>query len=292
MNLVLVACALHESGAFSGRPQVSPPSRQSTSSHGGVIVDDVSRRSETVTLRAATVGSSNPRSSKKDTPKSHPRTPTLNEQAELEIIRKELIQKYISLGHSEEYATNEVNYFLEDSERSAQYVEMRRLAMARGNDLGIEMFVQFAAAFLVGWGFSWMMDAFHSHMVRSKSFWLAFFFDFLAYWLPSLDSLFRLRILTAAFPGCHEDFPVSMSGWHVLEPIQFVAILVNDTCREFMSSAQDGNSITRKDTNTKSVVPMLQCFDGISEIKCIFQTSMRDIISVLQWILLMQKHES
>jgi len=181
MNLVLAACALHEAGAFSGRPQMPPPSRQSSSSsHGGVIVDDTSRRSEAVTLRAATVGSSNPRSSKSDTPKPHPRTPTLNEQAELEIIRKELIQKYISLGHSEEYATKEVNYFLEDSERSAQYVDMRRLAMARGNDLGIEMFVQFAAAFLVGWGFSWMMDAFHAHMVSFLSFWLGFVFNIFA----------------------------------------------------------------------------------------------------------------
>ena len=54
-----------------------------------------------------------------------------------------------------------MEYFLEDSERSAQYVEMRRVAMARGNDLGIESFVQFGAAFLVGWAASWMMDALH-----------------------------------------------------------------------------------------------------------------------------------
>lgn len=55
------------------------------------------------------------------------------------------------MGHSLEDATGEVEYFLADEERSREYVEMRRIAMARGNDLGIEMIVQFGGAFLVGW---------------------------------------------------------------------------------------------------------------------------------------------
>ena len=83
----------------------------------------------------------------------------------MDTIRKELIQKYITLGHSEEYATREVNYFLEDAERSKQYVEMRRIAMARGNDLGIENIVQFAAAFLVGMVGSWALDSWHTLQV-------------------------------------------------------------------------------------------------------------------------------
>lgn len=83
----------------------------------------------------------------------------------MDTIRKELIQKYITLGHSEEYATREVNYFLEDAERSKQYVEMRRIAMARGNDLGIENIVQFAAAFLVGMVGSWALDSWHTFQV-------------------------------------------------------------------------------------------------------------------------------
>jgi len=86
---------------------------------------------------------------------------TAHEQREMETIRRELIEKYIKLGHSEEYADREVDYFLEDSDRSAQYVEMRRIAMARGNDLGIENFVQFAAAFLVGMLLSWALNSFH-----------------------------------------------------------------------------------------------------------------------------------
>lgn len=90
----------------------------------------------------------------------------MKEQAELETIRSELIQKYIKLGHSEDYATKEVNYFLEDPERSAQYVEMRRIAMARGNDLGIETWVQFSGAFLFGWLISWILNYLPTLQVR------------------------------------------------------------------------------------------------------------------------------
>jgi hypothetical protein len=77
----------------------------------------------------------------------------------METIRGELVQKYIALGHSEEYAVREVSYFLEDAERSKQYVEMRRIAMARGNDLGIEDYVPFIAAFLVGMLGSWVLNS-------------------------------------------------------------------------------------------------------------------------------------
>mmetsp|Transcript_17678 Transcript_17678/g.27714 ORF Transcript_17678/g.27714 Transcript_17678/m.27714 type:complete len:159 (+) Transcript_17678:148-624(+) len=106
-------------------------------------------------LASATVGSSNSLGSRPTKPIGNK---SMKEQAELETIRSELIQKYIKLGHSEDYATKEVNYFLEDSERSAQYVEMRRIAMARGNDLGIETWVQFSGAFLFGWLISWIFN--------------------------------------------------------------------------------------------------------------------------------------
>ena len=83
----------------------------------------------------------------------------------METIHRELVEKYIKLGHTEEYAAREVNYFLEDSERSAQFVEMRRVAMKRGNDLGIENFVQFFAAFMVGMMGSWLLNSFHAMQV-------------------------------------------------------------------------------------------------------------------------------
>lgn len=85
----------------------------------------------------------------------------------METIRKELIEKYIALGHDDAYAAREVSYFLEDSERSAQYVEMRRVAMARGNDLGIENLVQFAAAFMVGMVGSWVLNYWHALQAAS-----------------------------------------------------------------------------------------------------------------------------
>lgn len=144
INLVLAACALHEGASFSALRPSRPPSL-------------AGRRTM---LRAVTVGSSGPRA---DAPAPKPRRvpPNLNERREMETIRLELVDKYIRLGHSEEYAVREVNYFLEDAERSAQYVEMRRIAMARGNDLGIENFVQFVAAFLVGMFGSWALNSWH-----------------------------------------------------------------------------------------------------------------------------------
>ena len=66
-----------------------------------------------------------------------------------------------------QYATREVGYFLEDSERSKQYVEMRRVAMARANDdLGIENLLQFVAAFVVGMMGSWALNALHTIQVN------------------------------------------------------------------------------------------------------------------------------
>ena len=114
-------------------------------------------------LASATMGSSDLLGSR---PTKLPRNQDTKERVKLDTIRNELIQKYINLGHSEDYATNEVNYFLEDPERSAQYVEMRRIAMARGNDLGIEMWVQFGGAFLFGWLISWAVNYFPTLQVR------------------------------------------------------------------------------------------------------------------------------
>ncbi|KAL7453084.1 hypothetical protein ACHAWC_006229 [Mediolabrus comicus] len=145
LNLVAAACAFHDVGvgAFSSASITTLKSR----------AHPVYSRTS---LAAATIGSSG--DSLGAMPTKSPRSQSMKEQAELDVIREELVQKYISLGHSEDYATNEVNYFLEDSERSAQYVEMRRIAMARGNDLGIETWVQFGAAFLVGWLVSWIAN--------------------------------------------------------------------------------------------------------------------------------------
>eukprot|EP00584_Thalassiosira_punctigera_P021270 CAMPEP_0172552736 /NCGR_PEP_ID=MMETSP1067-20121228/47163_1 /TAXON_ID=265564 ORGANISM="Thalassiosira punctigera, Strain Tpunct2005C2" /NCGR_SAMPLE_ID=MMETSP1067 /ASSEMBLY_ACC=CAM_ASM_000444 /LENGTH=164 /DNA_ID=CAMNT_0013340787 /DNA_START=44 /DNA_END=538 /DNA_ORIENTATION=- len=132
-NLVVATCALHEGCAFSTPPPLwwSRPSS---------LADDPSSSA----LHTATIDGSNSRG---DAAAMPPRNPTAQE---METIRKELIEKFITLGHAEDYASREVAHFLEDFERSAKYVEMRRIAMTRGNDLGIEEAVQFAGAFLVG----------------------------------------------------------------------------------------------------------------------------------------------
>ncbi|KAL3794994.1 hypothetical protein ACHAW5_002163 [Stephanodiscus triporus] len=152
VNLVVAACAISNGNAF----RTLPPGPSRTVGPG--------RRTS---LPSASIGSSNPRSN--DTAAKPPRAPTVSEQREMEIIRGELVQKYIALGHSEDYAAREVNYFLEDSERSEQYVEMRRIAMARGNDLGIESYVQFIAAFLVGMLGSWVLNSWHAIQASSPA---------------------------------------------------------------------------------------------------------------------------
>ena len=195
VNLVVAACALHEGDAFSTLPPSGPSSR--TTGTG----------SRTCLLSASIGSSRNPRSN--DSAAKPPRAPTVNEHREMETIRGELVQKYIALGHSEEYAAREVNYFLEDSERSKQYVEMRRIAMARGNDLGIENYVQFIAAFLVGMLGSWVLNSWHAIQVRlfslccsDVSIQMSLAFDSADFSLPSV--FFRFLAQAAISIGSHK----------------------------------------------------------------------------------------
>ena len=86
VNLVVVACAVHEGGAFSTS---SPPSMP------------VGRRPSS--LPAATVGQNSSTNSRSNDQVAMPtRPPTAAEVREMETIRGELIEKYISLGHSQE----------------------------------------------------------------------------------------------------------------------------------------------------------------------------------------------
>ena len=85
VNLVVAACAVHEGGAFS------------TSSPSSIV----GRRPSS--LPAATVGQSSSANSRSNDQVAMPtRPPTAAEVREMETIRGELIEKYISLGHSEE----------------------------------------------------------------------------------------------------------------------------------------------------------------------------------------------
>jgi hypothetical protein len=162
LYLILSACAAFEASSFIAQPNLSHRTLPSSASPPPKLQFDRTCTKHTV-LYSATVGRSSSSGERSSRPR---RTPTINEQLELETIRKELIQKYLAIGHSIEDATREVEYFLEDEERSREYVEMRRIAMARGNDLGIEMIVQFAGAFLVGWVVSFMVHHFDAAQVR------------------------------------------------------------------------------------------------------------------------------
>ncbi|GMH54850.1 hypothetical protein TrRE_jg6885 [Triparma retinervis] len=47
---------------------------------------------------------------------------------EVEEVRIELIEKYLELGRTQEFAENEVDNFLNDRERSEKFLDMRRIA--------------------------------------------------------------------------------------------------------------------------------------------------------------------
>lgn len=161
LSLIASACAVYEASAFISQPNLSCQSKLMPLSASRPSVPFNTCAKHTA-LHSATVGRSDTR---EDRPTRPRRTPTINEQLELETIRKELIQKYLAMEYSLEDATREVEYFLEDEERSREYVEMRRIAMARGNDFGIEMIVQFGGAFLVGWMVSAMVHHLDAYQV-------------------------------------------------------------------------------------------------------------------------------
>ena len=85
---------------------------------------------------------------------------------EVEEVRQELIQKYISLGRTLEYAEKEVDQFLSDPERSQQFLDMRRYAKAQANDLGFESLFQIGGAFMLGLGFTVGANYYSAYKVR------------------------------------------------------------------------------------------------------------------------------
>uniref|UniRef100_A0A7S0AXU0 Uncharacterized protein n=1 Tax=Minutocellus polymorphus TaxID=265543 RepID=A0A7S0AXU0_9STRA len=73
----------------------------------------------------------------------------------LSHIRSELISKYVALGSqwSQAEATKEVDTFLNDEDRSGEFIEMRRYAFVhREEEMGFEDAMLFAAAFVAGVG--------------------------------------------------------------------------------------------------------------------------------------------
>mmetsp|Transcript_7450 Transcript_7450/g.10691 ORF Transcript_7450/g.10691 Transcript_7450/m.10691 type:complete len:199 (-) Transcript_7450:1188-1784(-) len=69
---------------------------------------------------------------------------------EVQEVRREIIQKYLSMGIDQQKAEQDVDAFLSDREKSLQYLEMRRYAAAQADELGPDFFLQLLGAFLLG----------------------------------------------------------------------------------------------------------------------------------------------
>ena len=80
-------------------------------------------------------------------------------------IRNELIQKYLSIGRSQEYAEAEVDEFIRDEKRSAKYFDMKRYARKEGGVMGFETAVQICAYLLMGHIVSDMMRLYMDYQV-------------------------------------------------------------------------------------------------------------------------------
>jgi len=71
------------------------------------------------------------------------------ESDQVQEVRMELIEKYLSKGFDMELAEKEVDKFLSDPERSLQYLEMRDYAKSQ-NEMGFETALTLGAAFVLG----------------------------------------------------------------------------------------------------------------------------------------------
>ena len=66
-------------------------------------------------------------------------------------IRQELIDKYLSLGRTYEYAETEIDEFLSDPSRSQKYLDMRKYVKSQQDaSMGFENFLFYAGAFVFG----------------------------------------------------------------------------------------------------------------------------------------------
>ena len=72
------------------------------------------------------------------------------DNALLNEVRLELVQKYLDQGVPADVAEKEVDIFLQDKDRSEKYLEMRMYAAAQADDLGIGFGLQLFGGFLIG----------------------------------------------------------------------------------------------------------------------------------------------
>ena len=70
---------------------------------------------------------------------------------QLKEVRQQLIEKYLSLGRSQEYAEVEIDNFLNDQSRSQKFLEMRKYVKSQQDaSMGFENLFLYGGAFLFG----------------------------------------------------------------------------------------------------------------------------------------------
>jgi len=73
------------------------------------------------------------------------------QSVEVQEVREQLVEKYLSLGRSQEYAESEVDNFLNDPNRSQKFLEMRRYAKSQQDAaMGFENILMYGGAFFLG----------------------------------------------------------------------------------------------------------------------------------------------
>lgn len=73
------------------------------------------------------------------------------ESSEVQEVRQQLIEKYLSLGRSQEYAEVEIDNFLNDPDRSRKFLEMKKYVKSQKDaSMGFENFFFYGGAFFVG----------------------------------------------------------------------------------------------------------------------------------------------
>lgn len=85
---------------------------------------------------------------------------------EVRHLRENLVQKYVQLGRSLEYAETEVDEFLRDRKRSEKYIEMRSSVKKATESFTWEDGVQLSLAFLFGLLFDYF---YHVEVVVTNS---------------------------------------------------------------------------------------------------------------------------
>lgn len=67
---------------------------------------------------------------------------------QIQQVRNEILQKYISLGKSSRVAECQVDAFLRDREKAQPFIEMRQQAKRNFDDMGLETAVQTTVIFV------------------------------------------------------------------------------------------------------------------------------------------------